>query len=238
MNRNREFASCTGTYRGKRITVLSSGIGTDNIDIVMNELDALVNIDFNSKTEKKKKKSLNIIRIGTSGTINKDIPLKSAVISEFSLGFDSLMHFYNFREDEEESQLLEEIEKTLDIPPGITRPYLVKADSTLIDMLGLDFFKGITITAPGFYGPQGRQLRLRPFLPDLNEKMMRFKKKQLQITNFEMESSALYGLSKMMGHKACTVCLIIANRPRGQFLNNYKPAMEELAGKILQRLSF
>ena len=236
-NRNREYSNCTGLYKGKRITVLSTGIGTDNIDIALNELDALVNIDLETRSPKSSHTSLNLIRIGTSGTLVNDIPLKSFVLSSYAIGLDGLMHFYDYQENEEEKLLLKKINRSLDLPSNINKPYLVKADESLARKLGEGFYSGITATAPGFYGPQGRELRIKPFLYDINERLSSFQENDLRIVNFEMETSALYGLSGMLGHKACTVCLIIANRPQGVFLNDYKPSMDILIKTVLDRLN-
>lgn len=234
---NREFVTHTGIFNGKRITALSTGIGTDNIDIVLNELDALVNIDLKSRTIKPEHTSLNIIRIGTSGTLMKDIPVDSIVVSSFGLGFDGLMHFYKFEENSEERALLKEINIALNLPNELNKPYLVKADDRLFEILSKGFFTGITATASGFYGPQGRKLRLTPAVPDLNERMMNFEHNNLNITNFEMETSALYGLSRLLGHKACTACAIIANRANLEYSKNYKPTMDLLIRTVLERLT-
>lgn len=234
---NREFVTHTGIFNGKRITALSTGIGTDNIDIVVNELDALVNIDLKTRTIKSEHTSLNIIRIGTSGTLMKDIPVDSIVVSSFGLGFDGLMHFYKFEENAEERALLNEINVALNLPNELNKPYLVKADEKLFEKLSKDFFTGITATASGFYGPQGRTLRLTPAVPDLNERMMHFAHNDMNITNFEMETSALYGLSRLLGHKACTACAIIANRANLEYSKDYKPTMDFLIRTVLERLT-
>jgi len=234
---NREFVTHTGTFNGKRITALSTGIGTDNIDIVVNELDALVNIDLSTRTIKSEHKALNIIRIGTSGTLMKDIPVDSIVVSSFGLGFDGLMHFYKFEENNEEKSILKEINAALNLPNELNKPYLVKADEKLFEILSKGFFTGITATASGFYGPQGRTLRLTPAVPDLNERMMQFAYNDLNITNFEMETSALYGLSRLLGHSACTACAIIANRANLEYSKDYKPTMDILIRTVLERLT-
>jgi uridine phosphorylase len=234
---NREFVTHTGIFNGKRITALSTGIGTDNIDIVVNELDALVNIDLKTRTIKTEHTSLNIIRIGTSGTLMRDIPVDSIVVSSFGLGFDGLMHFYKFEENSEEKALLDQINIALNLPNELNKPYLVKSDEKLFEILSKGFFTGITATASGFYGPQGRTLRLTPAVPDLNERMMNFAYNNLNITNFEMETSALYGLSRLLGHKACTACAIIANRANLEYSKNYKPTMDLLIRTVLERLT-
>ncbi len=234
---NREFVTHTGMYKGKRISAVSTGIGTDNIDIVINELDALVNIDLQTRTIKKEHKSLDIIRIGTSGTLVAEIPVDSVVASTHGLGFDGLLHFYRFSENEREAVLLDSITRQLHLPAELNRPYLVEADPELFKLLSRDFYTGITATACGFYGPQGRTLRLEPAVADLNERMMQFKDHHFRITNFEMETSALYGLSRLLGHRACTVCAIIANRATLQYSKDYKPVMENLIKSVLDRLS-
>jgi len=234
---NREFVTHTGMYNGKRISAVSTGIGTDNIDIVINELDALVNIDLENRVIKPNRKSLDIIRIGTSGTLVAEIPVDSVVASTHGLGFDGLLHFYRFAENEREAALLKSITSQLQLPAELNRPYLVEADKSLFDLLSKDFYSGITATACGFYGPQGRTLRLQPAVADLNERMMQFREKDHRITNFEMETSALYGLSRLLGHRAFTVCAIIANRATLQYSKDYKPVMERLIKSVLDRLS-
>jgi uridine phosphorylase len=234
---NREFVTHTGYYKGKRITAMSTGIGTDNLDIVVNELDALVNIDLKNRVIKTEKKSLNLIRIGTSGTLMKDIPVDSVVASSHGLGFDGLMHFYSFQEDAAEREILNAIDAQLKLPQELNKPYLVPADKSLFELLSPGFHVGITATACGFYGPQGRTLRLKPAVADLNERMMEFKFNHHRITNFEMETSALYGLSKLLGHKACTVCAIIANRATLNYSKDYHPVIENLIKTVLDRVS-
>ncbi|MFM2284871.1 MAG: Purine nucleoside phosphorylase DeoD-type, partial [Bacteroidota bacterium] len=185
---NREFVTHTGSYRGKRFSAISTGIGTDNLDIVMNELDALVNIDLKNRVIKDNHHSLDIVRIGTSGTLVKDIPVDSVIVSTHGLGFDGLLHFYSFEENERERILLDAINAQLRLPDALNRPYIVEADAALFAKLSPGFYTGITATACGFYGPQGRTLRLTPAVPDLNERMMGFQKDGVLITNFEMET--------------------------------------------------
>jgi uridine phosphorylase len=234
---NREFVTHTGLYRGKRITALSTGIGTDNIDIVMNELDALVNIDLEKRVAKANQQALEIVRIGTSGTICEDIPVDSVLASTHGLGFDGLMHFYRFHANENEARLCEAIIAELNLPSNVNSPYLVEGDAALFAKMSIGYFTGITATASGFYGPQGRQIRLEPAVSDLNERMMRFRMGEHRITNFEMETSALFGLARLLGHKAATVCVIIANRARKEYSKNYKPPMQQLIVDVLDRLS-
>jgi uridine phosphorylase len=235
---NREFITHTGMYRGKRISVISTGIGTDNIDIVLNELDSLVNIDLKERLVKSTLKSLRIVRIGTSGTLMHDIPVDSVITSSHGLGFDGLMHFYQFAQKHDDIELADEIAQFLELPHSLNKPYVCSADDDLFERLRIGFHQGITATASGFYGPQGRKLRIEPAVPDLNERMMQFTSRNgHHITNFEMETSALYGLSSALGHKACTLCVIIANRARLEYSKNYKPTMNMLIGTVLDRLS-
>jgi uridine phosphorylase len=234
---NREFITHTGFYRGKRITALSTGIGTDNIDIVMNELDALVNIDFDLRLPKEKTQALDIVRIGTSGTICEDIPVNSLIASTHGLGFDGLMHFYQFHPKASEIELTNAILEALALPANVNKPYVVEGDADLYTKISAGYLSGITATASGFYGPQGRQIRLEPAIADLNERMQRFRLEQHRITNFEMETSALFGLARLLDHRAATVCVIIANRAREEYNKNYKPVLQQLIGDVLDRLS-
>ena len=235
---NREFKTVTGWYKNIRITVLSTGIGTDNIDIVLNELDALANIDFKKREIKREKRSLNIIRIGTSGGLQNDLPVNSFVVSQKSIGFDGLLPFYasweKFCDIPFEKAFMEFVHWKRSLPT----PYVVDASEQLIARFGKEeFIKGATISAPGFYGPQGRILRLQLAMPELNRIIERFSFGGLKITNFEMESSAIYGLSRMLGHQALTVCLIIANRVNHQANENYQPMMKKLIKKVLDSLT-
>ena len=234
---NREFLTHTGTYNGKRITALSTGIGTDNIDIVINELDALVNIDLQKREIKENKTSLNIVRLGTSGALQGDIPVDNFVMSEYGLGFDGLLNFYQTDKKIFTDEITEAFIKHTEWDSKLARPYTIKASEHLMNKLGEGFFKGITATASGFYGPQGRQLRIIPADPLLNEKMETFNFNGHRITNFEMETSALYGLGAMLGHNTLTVCAIIANRVSKQFSKDYHPAVEKLVQTILDRIT-
>jgi|MDSW01.2.fsa_nt_gb uridine phosphorylase len=232
----REFITHTGFFKGKKITVLSTGIGTDNIDITLNELDALVNIDLKTKKIKKEHRSLNIVRIGTSGSLQEDIPVDSFVVSSHGLGFDGLLGFYKTDPEQEEIMLKKAFLSQVNWPNEANSPYFTIGNKTLIDHLGNGFTKGITATANGFYGPQGRSLRLKTRVPELNEQLNQFKYNNLRITNFEMETSALYGLSAMLGHKACTVCAIIANRFKKEYSKDYKKTVNQLIEITLNRL--
>jgi len=234
---NREIVTHTGFYNSKRVTALSTGMGTDNIDIVINELDALVNIDLEKREIKNSFSSLNLVRLGTSGALQADIPVHSNIISEFALGLDGLMNYYHCKYNDMENDLRNAFIKETQYPPTLAQPYFVEASRSLSNKLGGGFIKGITATACGFYGPQGRTLRIPLQQPQINEQLNEFKFGTHRITNFEMESSALYGLSKALGHNACTICLVIANRFTNEFSKDYHPNMKELILKTLDRLT-
>lgn len=233
---NREFITHTGFYKGKRITVIATGIGTDNIDIVLNELDAAVNIDLEKRIVKEKHTQLNIVRIGTSGALQKDIPVDSFVASTYGLGFDGLLPFYKGLAAINEKELIEEFILQTNWNTEFNRPYMVKGSDELIQKIAFDFHQGITATANGFYGPQGRKLRLELQKNDLNELLNKFTYKNHRITNFEMETSALYGLGKLLGHNTCTVCAIVANRMAQQYSKDYKSAVDKIINIVLERL--
>jgi uridine phosphorylase len=207
--KNREFRTVTGWYNGKKISVISTGIGTDNIDIVLNELDALVNINLETRKIKDEKKSLNILRIGTSGSLQEDIPVNSYLVSRKSIGFDGMLNFYANREQISDLPFEKTFKQFTGWSEFLPTPYVVDASRTLLNKFdSSEFQKGVTISAPGFYGPQGRVLRLPLAMPQLNKLLEQFRFEDHKITNFEMESSAIYGLSKMLGHQALTICLI------------------------------
>lgn len=231
---NREFVTHTGILNGKRISVIATGIGPDNIDIVVNELDALVNIDFKTRTINKKKKTLNLIRLGTSGGLQKDIEVDSFLVSSFGLGLDNIAHFY---ESEEiiEQDMSSKYKQHTNWPENLSNPYIVKASDNLLSLFP-DVKKGITATAPGFYGPQGRTLRLNPYITNLHEKMESFNYKENRITNFEMETSALYYLGKSLGHNTLTICAIIANRLTKEYSKDYKKTVEKMIDLVLKRI--
>jgi len=234
---SREFNTITGIYKGKRISVISTGIGTDNIDIVMNELDALSNIDLVNRVEKSKFRQLNIVRIGTSGGMQPDIPLGSFLISEKSIGFDGMLNFYAGRDSVSDLEFEEAMKKHLNWNKQLAAPYVVDADVELVNRIGKDdMLRGVTISANGFYGPQGRVLRLNLADMNLNDKIESFRYKDYKITNYEMEGSAIAGLSKLMGHKAMTVCCIIANRRVEAANTDYKPYIEKLVTTVLDRI--
>jgi len=235
---NREFVTVTGRYNGKRITVLSTGIGTDNIDIVINELDALVNIDLETRLIKAEKTSLNIIRIGTSGALQGDIPVDAFLVSRKAIGFDGLMNFYARREEFADLPFENAFKSYTNWNPLLASPYVVDCNSGLYDKItDGDFIPGITISAPGFYGPQGRELRLNIIDRQINDKIEAFRFDDMKITNYEMECSAIYGLSKLLGHQALTVCIIIANRISRDASSDYHPVMKRLVVKILDKLT-
>ena len=234
---HREFISHTGYINKKRITVLSSGIGPDNIDIVINELDALVNIDFETREIKKQLKSLNIIRIGTSGSLQSDIPVDSFVASTHGLGIDNLLNFYRYEQNDEEQQLIHSFVTHTQIHGQIGHPYITSGAGSLIKHFVKDFHHGITVTCPGFYGPQGRILRLGIRNPELISRLTDFRFGQHRITNFEMETSAIYGLGKLLGHNCLAVNAIVANRIKKEFSKDGKAAVENLIKKFVQIFS-
>jgi uridine phosphorylase len=234
---NREFRTVTGTYDNGEISIISSGIGTDNIDILINELDALVNIDLNTGTVNEEPVSLTFIRLGTSGGLRADIPAGSVVVADTAIGFDGLLHFYEGYDWILDTQLSDTLAEYLEWPDTLAYPYAVKANKELIEQFhDSGFLHGITISVPGFYAPQGRMLRLHSFDDEINEKLSGFVFRGRAVCNYEMESSALYGLSALLGHKALSICLVPGNRVTGEFINDYNPLMEELAIKILKKL--
>lgn len=236
---NREFRSVTGKYKDKRITVTSTGIGCDNIDIVMNELDALANIDFSSRQEKEDFTQLEVVRIGTCGGLQPNTPIGTYICSEKSVGFDGLLNFYAGRNTVCDLKLERALLNHLGWSGNLCAPapYVINSDKELADRIaGDDMVKGITVACGGFYGPQGRQLRLRLADPHQNEKIESFEYEGMRITNFEMESSALAGLSCLMGHKATTVCMVIANRYAKEANTGYKNKIDDLIKIVLDRI--
>jgi uridine phosphorylase len=232
--RHREFITHTGRVGKKRITVLSSGIGPDNIDIVINELDALANIDFESREIKKRLTSLNIIRLGTSGSLQADIPVDSFVASTHGLGIDNLLNFYRHEHNEEEKQLLQSFVTHTQMHGQMSYPYISGAAASLIKHFVDGFHQGITVTCPGFYGPQGRVLRLGVANPNLINRLTDFRYGQHRITNFEMETSAIYGLGKILGHNCLAINAIVANRVKKEFTKDGKAAVENLIKKFIE----
>lgn len=236
---SREFHTITGTYNGKRIMVTSTGIGCDNIDIVMNEIDALANIDFNTRTEKEKIRQLDIVRIGTCGGLQPYTPVGTFICSEKSIGFDGLLNFYEGRNAvcdlAMERALLNYLGWTGNM--CAPAPYIIDADSELVERIAeKDMVRGVTIACGGFFGPQGRQLRIPLTDPKQNEKIEKFEYNGLKITNFEMESSALAGLARLMGHKATTCCMVIANRVAKEANTGYKNQIDDLIKIVLNRI--
>ena len=234
---NREFHTITGLYKGKRITALSTGIGCDNIDIVMNELDALSNIDFKTRTEKPEHRTLTLVRVGTCGGLQPNTPTGTYIASVKSIGFDGLLNFYAGRDEASDLQLEAAFKKHVGWNLKMGNPYVASADTVLIDRIaGDDMVRGITIACGGFFGPQGRRLRLPLMDPNLNEKIESFEYDGMRVNNFEMESSALAGLSTLMGHQAMTCCMVIANRRAKKMETDYKGDIDGLITRVLERI--
>ena len=237
-HQSREFVSITGKYKGKRLTVLSHGIGPDNIDIVMTELDALANVDFATREVKPEHKRLKILRIGTSGALHADIPLGSYVLSHISVGFDGVMNWYANRDEVTIPEVEEAFKKHMGWPATLSSPYFAKASDEIIRRFEDCTVKGVTISAPGFYGPQGRVVRLPLAMPDMLEKIESFRfEPDYRITNFEMESAPLAGFARHLGHDACTVCCAIANRYLQSSNPDYKPQIRGLVELALERMT-
>lgn len=234
---SREFVSATGKRNGKRITVLSHGIGPDNIDIVMTELDALANVDFKTREVKSEHRTLNIIRIGTSGALHADIPLGSFILSHISVGFDGVMNWYGNRSKIAMTDVEKSFKKHMHWNPKLPSPYFVKASQKMIDLLSDCTIKGVTISAPGFYGPQGRVVRMPLAMPDMLENIESFRFDDYRITNFEMESAPVAGFAAHLGHNAVTVCCAIANRYLQSSNPDYKPQIRQLIELVVDRIS-
>jgi uridine phosphorylase len=234
---HREFVTHTGFIGKKRLSVVSTGIGTDNIDIVLNELDALVNIDFASRTIRHELTPLSLIRVGTSGSLQPDIPVDSFVVSTHGLGIDNLLHFYRHDENEEEKQLLQSFITQTQLHNRVAQPYISGAGASLIKHFVQDFHQGITVTCPGFYGPQGRVLRLGLSNPSLVDRLTHFSFGRHRITNFEMETAGIYGLGKMLGHHCLSISAIVANRVAKTFSSDSGALMERLITKTLDIVS-
>lgn len=234
---SREFHTIGGTYKGKPIMALSHGIGPDNIDIVITELDALANVDFETRTVKPEHRTLNIVRIGTSGGMQEYVPVGTPVIAQKAIGFDGVINFYAQRNDVADLDFEKKFCEFVKWNPLFAKPYVVDADPTLVEKIGRDdMVRGYTISAVGFYGPQGREVRLPLAEPELNHRIEKFEYNGGHITNYEMESAALQGMAKMMGHRAMTVCSIIANRVATKANPNYKNAVNELVATVIERL--
>jgi uridine phosphorylase len=234
---SREFKTITGTYKGRRMTALSTGIGTDNIDIVVTELDALANIDFATRQVKDEFKQLTLLRLGTSGALQEDIKVGERVFARTSVGFDGLLNYYAGRNDVCDLEIEKAFVEHTAWNPQLTAPYFIDADKSLFELFSDVTREGITIAAPGFYAPQGRWVRLQPQDIRLNEKIESFRFGGRRITNFEMESSALAGLGALMGHRAGTVCTIIAQRIAKDACTDYKPFVKEMIKDALEKLA-
>ena len=234
---SREFHTITGRYHGKRISCISTGIGTDNCDIVMNEIDALANIDFATRTEKSEKRSLEIVRVGTCGGMQEDIPLGTFLVSEKSIGFDGVLAFYEGRDEVCDLGFENALVDFIHYPAKAARPYVVAANKDLVNRIaGDDMMRGCTIAANGFYGPQGRVLRVGLAVPDINERISDFRYEGQRITNYEMEGSCIAGLALHMGHRAMTVCCVIAQRKAEAANTDYKPRIKQLVQTVLERI--
>ena len=234
---NRELITRTGWFNGKRITVLSTGMGTDNLDIVMNELDALANIDLKTRMPKETHRSLNLIRLGTCGALQPDIEPGNNVATRYAIGLDGLLYFYEKHKEVNEIAMRDAFIKQMDYPKDLPKPYVVEGSKMLFDKLAEGYYQGVTATAPGFYGPQGRTLRMHLSYPENNHKIEHFDYQGWRVCNFEMESSALYGLGKMMGHNCLTICVAIANRVTEKFTTDYHPYVRKLVESTLERLT-
>ena len=229
----REFITHVGTYKGKRITVISTGMGTDNIELFFTELDALVNIDLKTREPKTRKKKLKVVRIGTSGGLQEDIPLGSHLASDYAVGFDNLMTFYDLPMDDFESGLGHDIQKKIGLP---FMPYVAKCSESLYKQLVPDMLLGNTVTCPGFYAPQGRELRIPIRFPKLLEDLTYYHKNDFWLTNFEMETAAYYAMGRLLGHEVLSLNAIIANRVKNKFLKNHQKAVDSLIKKVLDRI--
>ncbi len=233
---NREITSHTGLYNGKRVTAISTGMGVDNIDIVLTELDACKNIDLKTREVKEEKTSLNLIRLGTTGALQKDMDINTYICSEYVVGIDGMMWFYDLDHDIMEEELQYSFINYMDWNALLPVPYGAKASQELLDKVAFDIRKGITITAPGFYGPQGRELRMPLREKKINDLLPLFSYNNVPITNYEMETSALYCLGKSLGHKVLTICNVVANRLQGSFAKDYHQSMDTLIETVLHRL--
>lgn len=242
-SQNREFVAHTGTLNGRRITALATGIGPDNIDIVVNELDALVNIDLQTRMPKKQQRALTIVRLGTCGALQEDIPVDEFVVSHSALGLDGVLHFYAHEQTDPELRLLNAFLDHTEWPGNLPLPYIATGDPELVANLGHGNHVGLTATAGGFYAPQGRQLRGVPAVPDLNDAFTAFRyandgsTPDLRITNYEMETSALYGLSGLLGHRASTICAVVANRLRKEYSKDHHAAIDRMIELVLERVA-
>jgi uridine phosphorylase len=231
----REFITHVGKYKGRRITVISTGMGTDNIEIFFTELDALINVDLKTREVRSRKRKLKIVRIGTSASLQEDIPLDSHLVTEYAVGFDSLMNYYNLPGDAFEQSIAKEIQKKTGVP---INPYVVRGSSMLREQYAADMVSGNTITAPGFYAPQGREIRIPLKFPNLANDLTEFRSKtgNFRITNFEMETAGYYAMARLLGHEVVSVNAIIANRPKQQFSKDPNKVVDGLIKKVLSRI--
>jgi uridine phosphorylase len=234
---NREFVSHLGSRRGTRILALSTGIGPDNIDIVMNELDALVNVDLETREPKESHRSLSIIRLGTSGTIHADIPVGSHVVSSHGMGMDGSLHYYKDLQSVVDQEITEAFIRQTNWPAFLPKPYIIPGTKQIVDKLSVAGVTGITATAGGFYGPQGRVVRLKPAFPEMLDIMAEFSYKNHRVINFEMETSSLYGLGHMLGHHVASICVLLANRATGEYTRTIKKDEEELIEFVLNTMT-
>lgn len=234
---NREFVAHTGEYNGVVITALSTGIGTDNLDIVVNELDALVNIDLEERTPKEQTRALKIIRLGTCGALQEDIPVDTRIVSAYGVGMDNVLHYYAYESTDAELRLLNALLQQTEWPDNLPLPYVAAGDKDLVALLGHGNVTGITYTSGGFYAPQGRQLRGIPSIDGLNERLSAFTHEGLRGSNFEMETSALYGLGSLLGHRCATVCTVVANRLRKEYSKDHHSAIDRMITEVLERVT-
>ena len=233
---NREIHSCTGEYKGKPITAISTGMGVDNIDIVVTELDACVNIDLNTREILSKKRQLNLVRLGTCGCFHKEIGVNQYIASKYAIGIDGIMYFYKNNDGVLIKELSNDFVKYMNWSKDLPKPYGVEGSENLLEKIAFDMYKAITITAPGFYGPQGRKIRLDLADETINSKIGRFIFNKTKAANYEMETSSLYALGKNLGHNVLTICNVIANRETGEFVEDYHSSMKKLIELVLERI--
>ncbi|OEK04098.1 nucleoside phosphorylase [Roseivirga misakiensis] len=230
---SRELVTHTGSISGTRLSVMSSGMGTDNVELLMTELDALVNVNLKTRMVNKELKELRIIRIGTSGCLQEDIPIDAHLVSEAALGLDTLMSFYDWKSNERINEFLASLRNQLDLNFD---PYLAEASSELLALFQTDFHRGVTITAPGFYAPQGRQVRLKPRIDGMVDKLAQMETPFGRFTNLEMETAGYYAMAKLLGHQMISLNALIANRPRQEFSENHEAAVDRLIQRVIERL--
>lgn len=234
---NRELHALTGRYHGTRFTALSTGMGCDNIDIVMTELEAAANLDLQTGERRPQHRVLRLVRMGTCGGLQPDLPAGTLVASRYAVGLDGLLHYYVHQDHDLENEMATAFATHVRLSEGMARPYAAQGSDTLLHLIADDLRQGITVTAPGFYAPQGRNVCIPPQIPDLTDRLSSFAWKGYKVANLEMETSAIYGLSRLMGHEALTVCLVIANRLAGSFLNDYHDEMRKMIGLVMEKLA-